>query len=495
MLLRQKSSSEAASPPPRAQKSGQGLSRTSGLDLRSLALFRVMLGAVATYDLVHRFQDRKAFYGLDGVLPLDAVISLPALPLRVFFLSEADPLFGTLIGIGVLAALLLTVGYRSRTMALLCWVLVASLNHRNELVLHAADRLQLLFLLWACLLPIGARWSVDAWEIARKRRTPPEESDFHFSVAAVGLHLQVAVVYFTAGMLKARHPAWLDGSHLGTTLNRIEFLNAPGMFFRDLTALHVPMTWSVLGVQLLGACLLLTPWRYTYLRVGTIGVLAALQIGMGAMLNVGLFPWVSIVGLLALIPHGFWSSVLGSNAALQGPALRRGAFSRVRNVVAATLLLIMVVESVNDQLHIRGGGGFVGDFPSGTNFMQRWTMFTAHVETGGWFIVAGITTQGDTINLLRGPNAIDWSPPKDPWNDFPNYRWRILLANALREEWNATHREAFLRHLRSNWNLSASEDRRVQEVTLIEMRFSTESPQSLNAAEPVILARLREWDP
>lgn len=469
-----------------------GIGRTSALDLRSLALFRIALGLVILADLGQRAQHLQAFYGPDGILPLSAVPSLPPLPFQLFTHPAMEPFAAPLVALGVVAALLFTMGFRARTMGVICWVLLASLNYRNWLLLHLADRLFLLFLLWACLLPIGARWGIDAHRKAARREAPPEEP--YFSPATLGLHLQVTVVYLTAGLLKARQPTWVDGSHLGQTLDRIEYLKAPGMMVRDLTVLHAPLTWSVLALQVFGAFLLLTPFRFTGLRVGVVGSLILLQLGMGSTLNVGLFPWVSIVGLVALLPPGIWKTQVVGVA--QAPSLRPGTRAaatprriagRLRDAVAVLLILIMAVETLNDHLQFGPRTGVISMIPGGRQLMQRWTMFTGPAEYGGWFVVAGVTPAGDTINLLRGGEPVEWEPPPDPWNDFRGHRWRIVVTNSLRYTQRPENRTDFLRFLMTEWNAGPGMAQNVISVSLIEMRYPLDPGTTPRNAQPVIL--------
>ncbi len=466
--------------------------RTSALDLRSLALFRIALGCVTLLDLWHRLVATPAFYSSAGILPPDAVGSLPPLPLQLFLHPATEPFTEGFIWIGIGAAVLLTAGHRPRLAAAVCAFLLVSLNHRNPQVLHLADRLQVHFLIWASLLPVGARLSVEALRAAQRGESGIGLPNPFHSVASVGLHLQVAVVYYTTGMLKARQPTWTDGSHLGLTLDRIEYLKAPGMFLRELGFLHAPLTWSVLALQVGGGILLLLPWRYLRLRLGVLAVLVLMQAGMGSSLHVGLFPWVSIAGLLALIPPGTWAGGGERVApAFRGESSAAVPATRVGHAAAIGLLAVLVVESLNDHLQFLSEEGLVGRVPAGQNLMQRWTMFTGSVDEAGWFVVAGVTARGDTINLLRGGVSVTPDPPSDPWNDFPDYRWRILLANTLRHGTQSPWQAGYLRYMAREWNAVAPEVERIQSAALIQFRYRPGPSGGPLLARPMVLAEIQ----
>lgn len=63
-------------------------------------------------------------------------------------------------------------------------------------VLNAGDVILRLLLFWSMLLPLGARWSLDA---ARAGRRPP---DLVTGGAAAALLLQVAFIYVFTGLKK-----------------------------------------------------------------------------------------------------------------------------------------------------------------------------------------------------------------------------------------------------------------------------------------------------
>ena len=56
----------------------------------------------------------------------------------------------------------LIIGYRSRLMAVLTFVLLASLQNRNALLMQGGDLLLVVMCFWSVFLPLGARYSVDS---------------------------------------------------------------------------------------------------------------------------------------------------------------------------------------------------------------------------------------------------------------------------------------------------------------------------------------------
>ena len=130
-----------------------------GLDLRSLAIFRVGLGLLLLGDLAIRAGDLSAHYTDQGVLPRSALTARHYVSLH--FLDGTADFQGALFVLAGLAALALLAGWRTRAATVVSWLLLMSLHARNPMILQGGDALLRLLLFWGMFLPLGARWSVD----------------------------------------------------------------------------------------------------------------------------------------------------------------------------------------------------------------------------------------------------------------------------------------------------------------------------------------------
>ena len=138
--------------------------RTFGLDLRSVALFRVAYALVLIYDLLSRMNpsDLSAFYTDDGVFPRELLfqgdnqyhIQIHAMSGRLSFQYLV-----MCIHLAVLACLL--VGYYTKTAAIANFVLYTSLFSRNPHIGYGGIVLLRVTSFWAILLPIERVFSVD----------------------------------------------------------------------------------------------------------------------------------------------------------------------------------------------------------------------------------------------------------------------------------------------------------------------------------------------
>src|SRR5207249_2480615 len=134
-----------------------------GIDLRTLALFRVMLAMVVLADLALRARDLTAHYSDRGVLPRAALIGdIGSWKPSLHFISGSATFQAMLFVLAGLVALAMLVGYRTRIATFISWVFVLSVEARNPGVFQGGDHLLYLLLFWGMLLPLGARFSVDA---------------------------------------------------------------------------------------------------------------------------------------------------------------------------------------------------------------------------------------------------------------------------------------------------------------------------------------------
>jgi hypothetical protein len=463
-----------------------------GLDLRSLAVFRVALGLVMLVDVLSRWSDFGAFYSTSGILPASAVTAPPP-QFRLFLLVESDAVTRGLFALMVLAALVLIAGFASRAAALGCWLLTVSMGCRNPMVLNFGDQLLSLLLLWGCLLPLGARWSVDA------RRRPQPEVGIHLSSAAVGLQLQVVVLYLTAAMHKLRFSSWRDGVHLQWTLDRLDYVRPFGRWFGETLPGLLPwLTWSVLAVQIVFGVLLLLPYRWWRLRLLVLAAFAGLQLGMASMLYVGLFSVVSIVATLGLIPPGAWdwaaarlpatSSRMGAARTVAESALERGC-RYVRSSAGLALVLLLGVLALNGH----------GAFPQLTDALkgaarqlhmrQDWRMFSTLQPTQTWYTVEATLADGRKVDLLRNGGAVSHERPAGIYRGFRGHHWREIFVKYIPKENMGVLRENFLRWEARRWQRYNPQEA-VQSLDLVMLSYPVELPQMPNNTKVLASVKL-----
>ena len=286
-----------------------------GADLRSLAAFRIVLAVLVLADLTNRVFDFYAHYTDAGVMPrtvlLEEVLSRWAVSVN---LMNGTPFFQAVVfAATAVAALGMLVGYRTRLMTILVWLLILSIQWRNPLILNSGDVLLRVLLFWGMFLPLGARWSVDRG----LEREPARLSMRFISLATVALFMQIAFVYWFTAILKT-DPVWrTEGTAIYYALGSDQFATHIGDYLYQFPELLKMMTYATVGLEAFGPLLLFSPFFTGPVRTATALAFMNLHIGIWLTMNVGLFSWTAALCMVCFFPTWFWEQANRLGGAFQ----------------------------------------------------------------------------------------------------------------------------------------------------------------------------------
>ncbi len=296
-----------------------GLREIFGSDLRTLALFRVGLGALLLVDLALRARDLTAHYTDAGILPRAALLDTLSVGSFSLHLLNGTVAFQVMMFIvAAVFALMLMLGSRTRLATIASWVLLLSLQNRNPQILSAGDSLILLLSFWSMFLPLGARYSVDA---ALDRQPGPVRNSY-FTVATLALLIQGASMYLFGALLKS-DAQWIpDGPAVYYAL-QLDYMVTPfGLWLRQFPDLLQGLTFSVWWLEIVGPILIFSPIFHRTFRTLCLGAFITLNLGLFLCLELGLFPLVSLVMNLAFVPGWMWDRMAGAIGRSTSPDLR-----------------------------------------------------------------------------------------------------------------------------------------------------------------------------
>ncbi len=290
-----------------------GLRTVFSLDLRSIALFRILLALLILWDLALRSQHLTAFYTDQGVLAREFWLAVNN-PLHLSLHAASGSLWWQvlLFSLASVFAIGLLLGYQTRMMAFASFVLLASLMNRNTLILHGGDQLLVVMCFWSLFLPLNARWSMDAALQPTLKTQPnverfnPDTPQLYFSVATVAVVLQVLYLYIFTAFLKTGS-AWTSQFNAAFYAISLDQLATPiAIWARQFPAFFTVATFYVLAVEYLAPLLVLLPLRWPWSRLIGLALLASLHIGFLIMMHIGLFPFIDFMALSLLIPSAVW---------------------------------------------------------------------------------------------------------------------------------------------------------------------------------------------
>ncbi|MFM2060715.1 MAG: hypothetical protein RLZZ507_385 [Cyanobacteriota bacterium] len=292
----------------------KNLETVLGLDLRSLAAFRIGVSIIILVDLFTRFGDLTAHYTDVGVLPRALLKEIAKTGHWSLHAISGEPIFQVLLfALAAFFALQMLVGYRTRIATIASWILLISMHNRNPALIFAADDVLRALMFWAMFLPWGARYSFDSALNTSQRKLP----ETFASGATFALMCQQCFIYIFSAAIKSKSPVWLDGSAVYYALSYDQYVTPFGLFILNFKPILNIFTKITLVLEWVGPLAIFIPWRNSLFRLGAVLTFIGLHVGFGLTLNIGIFPFLSSFSWLAFLPSEFWN---GLEKRLQTPA-------------------------------------------------------------------------------------------------------------------------------------------------------------------------------
>ncbi|MDB6121769.1 MAG: hypothetical protein JWQ71_762 [Pedosphaera sp.] len=444
------------------------------IDLRSLAVFRIALGALILLDLATRLPDLRGHYTDAGVWPRSLALQEAATDRHWYFslhlLGGSTAFEATLFALAAALAIALLVGYRTRVVTVLSWILLISLHTRMQRVVNSGDMLLRMFLFWGMFLPLGARWSLDA------RHGKLGSARAVLSAASVALLLQVCIVYWFTAAYKWS-PGWTaSGDALRDVLSMQTLTSQFGSSLLAHPGLLRLLTFATISLEILGPILLFVPFANGLLRTLMVFVFWIFHLGaLGTMMKIGLFPLISAVGWLIFLPPGFWEKLLHRTPPEPGNLLQspRGLNAVVGMVFALILLwnlrdlnprrFALLPHAIDPLMYV-------------ANLDQKWAMFSGKRTSEIWQFVPAKLRDGSEVNLLTGTDCNLNQRPERLSEQFHTFRWSLYPGWA-----NNTNRPARFKvygdYLKREWNRNHPPERAVVSFDIFCMRERIQIPR------------------
>lgn len=456
-------------------------------DVRALSLMRIGVAIIILLDLSVRVSDLEAFYANTGAAPLSmifqykwndyywsfhAISGLWQVQLLLFMLSAC-------------CALLLLIGYRTRLVTFLSWMMLLSLHNRNVLILQGGDDLLRMILFWGMFLPWGKHYSCDRL----LNREEPEPNTRIFTLATLAYVLQITYVYTGSALLKG--PEWhtnLNALYYVYSLDQIAYTQTQWLYYYP--ELLKVLTAIAFWFEMLVPILFFIPYKNNLFRILAIILIVGFHSFNAFSLLIGFFPWIGMVSLVGLIP----SSVMDSLEL---------TFNRWKGSVAQSFLGVSTLFSrvLTWQLTKAAPTGIISQYVLGVliayvfawnagnlsfyhykladevrfigytlRLDQNWGMFAPGVfKDDGWFVMEATTAKNQKIDLFHPTDSLTYKKPERITAMFKNDRWRKYSENFIFTS-NNFMRGYFCNYYLKKWN----EEHPDQPVTALSILYFTE---------------------
>ncbi|SFJ53980.1 Vitamin K-dependent gamma-carboxylase [Halobacillus dabanensis] len=262
------------------------------------SILRISFGLLILYMYLIHYAQRRFLWGPNGMQSHDSLRDQMTLTsnFSLYQLSDSMVYFEVIFHLGILFALLFTVGFMNRTVAVLNFLFLWSLQHANVLILDGGDNIMRIILLYLIFANTASHFSIDRTRKIGKASTPKPLSNALHNLAVLASILQLCLMYLSSGLHKVMGEMWTNGTALYYILQVGEYTHP---FFQTIISsseiILMIGAYSAIFIQLSFPFLLLN--RYTkYLAMFNI---VALHIGIAVVM--GLFTFSAAMITMQLL--------------------------------------------------------------------------------------------------------------------------------------------------------------------------------------------------
>ncbi|MCA0454251.1 MAG: HTTM domain-containing protein [Chloroflexi bacterium] len=425
------------------------------VDARPLGLFRIAFALLILKEAIYHLFVAEVWYSDAGMLPARLLTRVaPNMPTLMSPFSDTWMAM-VFFGLWVVVALLLLLGWQTRVMSVLNWVLLISVINRNPLVATGADSVMQAFAFWSLFLPLGRAYALDA----RRRGEQGAARVFAFPVRM--LQIQIALIYIFTTIFKLQGQTWQSGDalYMAMQVRMHTFPVAEWLLANASISVLRTVTYMALLIEGGFALLVFFPLFQPYLRATGLIAGIGLHVGIALVMNIPNFPLVMITGYLVLIdprwldwfkqrgrtrsqtplmlpvpatapePAGCAATLAGIPAAMGKGAYRAllaavliGAMGSIiwANILSDDLLAVRL-RTPAMPMALEQGLRAVG-------LWESWAMFAPDpLRFEGWFGLNGIFS-GEGIRDVRNPTD------RPHWYVGPEARWGKLEENLMTKD-------------------------------------------------------------
>lgn len=273
-----------------------------GCDPRIASVFRIGFAILILIQVAVVWNDAVMWFSDEGVLNVGtAKLTTRPLGWSLFYWVPSTPLWihGALVALASHAVLML-LGVFSRVQAAAIFVWLVSLQNRNPLINDGEDTVFRIFAFMMIWLPLDAYWSIlrrSHDSVARSRRYS----------SAWGLRLiqiEMTAIYASAAISKLGGETWQNGTAMWYVSRMTDNFGRliPSVLF-DHFWVTAGLTWGALFIEAV------LPFALWHRQTRKIAILAgvALHLGIELSMNLFLFEWVMILGLLTFVVPSEWA--------------------------------------------------------------------------------------------------------------------------------------------------------------------------------------------
>ena len=410
------------SPTNQASPSGNSFFNLYGLDLRSIAFFRIALGLNIILNILqYRLFNISAFYGPDAIVPIEHIRTFYGENFSLLFSIENETLILVYFLITLFLAILYTVGIKSRWISWPLLLLFAGIVNRNPMASHGVEFLIEVSLFWGIFLPLD-----NSYSLAPDRRDHPSEIR---GLLIYGILFQIALVYFTSFITKTGD-LWTSGLAVYSLTADLTHANFLSSVLANLPGVSKFLTYFSLVIEFALPFLIFTPFFSRKARTIAAFLIVILHFGLASTIYVGPFHFITLCFAIILLPDSFWNKFkitsdknFGNLKIGQWRLLDKmpSTFRTIGLRITQVFVVIMMLVIFQRNFQKWGTNSFLADgiklstglesitkaTPLDFNFItgvfrQPWWLFAPNPHKDmGTMVLLGRTTKNETIDIIN----------------------------------------------------------------------------------------------
>ncbi|MEB2300321.1 HTTM domain-containing protein [Lysinibacillus xylanilyticus] len=264
------------------------------------SLVRIGFGLLLIYFYVIHYSQRDYLWGPNGLIDFNEFIEIlnNSNSFSLYALSNSELYFDIIFHIGIIAALLFTLGYKGRFISIVNFILVFSIHERNHMILDGGDNITRILLFYLIFAQTTKHFSIDSY-LAKKRNKSSESSFYSnalHNVAVLASITQLCVLYLNSAYYKVMGEVWQNGTAIYYILQVEEFSHP---FFRSIISssdfLIVVGTYGTLLVQMAFPFLLFNK------KTKYIGLILVVGMHLGIAIVMGLYTFSATMLVIDLL--------------------------------------------------------------------------------------------------------------------------------------------------------------------------------------------------
>jgi uncharacterized membrane protein YphA (DoxX/SURF4 family) len=202
------------------------------------------------------------------------------------------------MGVHLLAATGLLVGFGTRACAFVAWITHLALVGTGVVYTYGLGKMLVIALFYCMVMPVGREWSLDR---SMRRRAVGEERGDDATLSVLVLRLHLCLIYGAAGLSKAAGEQWWSGDAVWRALSLPQFQQ-----FDPSSLGAYPLVLQALALGSVAVQLAYPVLVWTRLRVAIVILSELLHLGIAVFLGLWLFSGVMIVLNAAAFGESIW---------------------------------------------------------------------------------------------------------------------------------------------------------------------------------------------